>query len=171
MSPSSPRLPFATEDTWHRRARGAPYRHEALAFALGDEEYAIDILRLREIIRTRPITEVPRAPPFVLGVISVRGEVLPVIDLRLRLRGVPTEPGPTSRVLVVKRDGEPFGLLVDAVREVLRLRAEDVEPTPALLGASDSEYIAGIARPLPDRLVIMLELDVVLAFGGPRRAK
>jgi chemotaxis signal transduction protein len=78
---------FATEESYHRRGgRQAIYQREVLAFALCGEEYGIDILRLREIIRTRPITEVPRAPSFVLGVIGVRGEVLPVIDLRLRLR-------------------------------------------------------------------------------------
>jgi len=165
---SSPRLPFATEDTWHRRSRGAPYQHEMLAFALGDEEYAIDIRRLREIIRTRPITEVPRAPAFVLGVISVRGEVLPVIDLRQRLRRPRAAPGRGSRVLIVKRDGEAFGLLVDSVHDVVRLRDEDIEATPALLGASDSEYIAGIARPRPDRLVILLALDAVLGFSARR---
>jgi purine-binding chemotaxis protein CheW len=162
------RLPFATEETWHRRSREKPYQREVLSFLLDDEEYGIDIHRLREIIRTRPITEVPRAPASILGVISVRGEVLPVIDLRMRLRRPRGAPGRGSRVLVVTRDGEAFGLLVDAVRQVDRLREDEIEPTPALLGASDSDYIAGIARPRDGRMVILLELDVVL--GIARRA-
>jgi purine-binding chemotaxis protein CheW len=160
------RLPFATEESWHGRGRATPHQREVLAFALGDEEYGIDILRLREIIRTRPITEVPRAPAFVLGIISVRGEVLPVIDLRRRLRRPRAVPGRDARVLIVVRDGEAFGLLVDAVRQVVRLRDEDIEPVPALLGVSDSEFISGIARPRKDRLVILLELDAVLAFSA-----
>jgi chemotaxis signal transduction protein len=164
---SAKNLPFATEETWGRRARPAVSR-EVLAFLLAGEEYGIDIHRLRGIIRSGPITEVPRAPPFVLGVTSVRGEVLPVIDLRLRVRRPRATVGPASRVLLAQRDGETFGLLVDAVRSVIRLREEEIEATPALLGAGDSEYIAGIARPRPDRLVILLELDAVLQFGARR---
>jgi purine-binding chemotaxis protein CheW len=164
---SSPRLPFATEDTWLRRAR-TPHQHEVLAFSLGDEEYGVDIRRLRGIIRTPPITEVPRAPPFVLGVIGVRGEVLPVVDLRLRLRKPRAAPGPASRVLIARRDDEAFGMVVDAVHQVVRLRDEEIEATPALLGASDSEYIAGIARPWGDRMLILLAVDAVLGFSARR---
>jgi len=165
---------FATEESYHRRGgRQAIYQREVLAFALGPEEYGVDILRLREIIRTRPITEVPRAPAFVLGVIGVRGEVLPVLDLRqrLRLRQQRTAPARAHRVLIVKKQGEAFGLLVDEVRQVVRLRDEDIEQRPGLLGAGESEFIAGIARPRPDRLVILLELDAVLAFsaGGTKK--
>jgi purine-binding chemotaxis protein CheW len=162
--------PFATEESYHRRGgRQAVWQHEVLAFVLAGEEYGVDILRLREIIRTRPVTEVPRAPPFVLGVIGVRGEVLPVLDLRRRLKlRAPRAEGPANRVLVVKKGDEAFGLVVDEVRQVVRLRDEDIEGRPALLGAGESEFIAGIARPRPDRLVILLDLDAVLAFGGPK---
>lgn len=164
---SSPRLPFATAEGWQRRTR-APHQHEVLAFSLGDEEYGIDIRRLRGIIRTPPITEVPRAPAFVLGVIGVRGEVLPVIDLRLRLRKPRATPGASSRVLIARREDEAFALVVDAVRHVVRLRDDEIEATPALLGAADSEYIAGIARPWPDRLLILLAVDAVLGFNARR---
>jgi purine-binding chemotaxis protein CheW len=165
--------PFATEESYHRRGgRQAVYQHEVLAFVLAGEEYGIDILRLREIIRPRPITEVPRAPAFVLGVIGVRGDVMPVLDLRRRLRrgrdrsAPPPAPRNGARVVVVTREGEAFGLLVDEVRQVVRLRDEDIETRPGLLPAADGEFIAGIARPRPDRLVILLDLDVVLAFSA-----
>jgi len=159
--------PFATEDSYHRRSgRGAVWKLEVLTFALGDEEYGVDIQRLREIVRVRPITEVPRAPAFVLGVIGVRGEVLPVLDLRrrLKLRPPAEPPGREARVLIVKRGAEAFGLLVDEVRQVVRLREEDIEATPPVLIGAESEFIAGIGRPRPDRLVILLALDAVLAF-------
>jgi purine-binding chemotaxis protein CheW len=166
--------PFATEESYHRRGgRGAVWKLEVLTFALSGEEYGVDIQRLREIVRVRPITEVPRAPEFVLGVIGVRGEVLPVLDLRRRLRLRPgPAPGRDARVLIVKRGAEAFGLQVDAVRQVVRLREEDIEATPPVLAGGDSEFIAGIGRPLggekdrprADRLVILLALDAVLRF-------
>ena len=167
-------LPFATEATVHayRRAggRGTTWQREVLAFLLGDEEYAIDIRRIREIIKTRPVTEVPRAPGFVLGIISVRGQVIPVMDLRRRLRlpAPPRLPGREARVLIVTRVDEHFGLLVDEVRQVVRMRDSDVEPPPAMLGGPDAEFIAGIGRPWGERMLILLDLDAVLTFAGGR---
>jgi purine-binding chemotaxis protein CheW len=162
-------MAFASDESHPvpRRGRGkGAYQREVLTFALGDEEHGIDILRMREIIRPRPVTEVPRAPAFILGVIGVRGEVLPVLDLRQRLRKAP-RPGVArdARVLIVVKEGEAFGLLVDAVHQVVRLREEDVEPPPPLLGSGDSELIAGIARPYRDRLIILLDLDAVVTFS------
>jgi purine-binding chemotaxis protein CheW len=164
-------LPFATEATYHlsRRGavRGAPFQRELLAFRLGEEEYAVDILRIREIIKTRPVTEVPRAPWFVLGVISVRGQVLPVVDLRRRLRLPERALGRAARVLIVTRGDDLLGLLVDEVRQVVRMRDVDIEPTPSLIGGPEAgELIAGIGRPVPDRLLVLLHLDAVLSFGG-----
>jgi purine-binding chemotaxis protein CheW len=161
---------FATDETYHhgytRRDRAQEYQKEVLAFRLGDEEYGLDILRIREIIKTRPTTEVPRAPKFVLGIISVRGQVIPVIDLRLRLRLSPSPLTKDARVLIVTRDGEAHGLLVDQVRQVVRMRDEEVEPPPQMLGGGESEFISGIGRPRTDRMLILLHLDAVLAFGG-----
>jgi purine-binding chemotaxis protein CheW len=165
-------LPYATEATFHRRAgaRAATWQHEVLAFALGDEEYAVDIRRIREIIKTRPVTEVPRAPAFVPGIISVRGQIIPVIELRQRLRlpAPPRPPGREARVLIVSRGDEDFGLLVDEVRQVVRMRDSDVEPPPAMLGGPDVDLISGIGRPWGDRMLILLDLDAVLTFAEGR---
>jgi len=147
-------------------------QREVLAFLLGGEEYAVDIRRIREIIKTRPVTEVPRAPAFVLGIISVRGQVIPVIELRRRLRlpAPARAPGREARVLIVTRAGEDFGLLVDEVRQVVRMRDSDIEPPPAMLGGGgpEAEFISGIGRPWGERLLILLELDAVLTFAGGR---
>jgi purine-binding chemotaxis protein CheW len=164
---------LATEETYHhgytRRDRSGEYQREILAFGLGDEEYGLDIQRIREIIKMREITELPRAPGFLLGIISVRGQVIPVVDLRLRLR-LPVRPlGRDARILIVTRDGEAYGLCVDAVRQVVRMREEDVEPPPAMLGGAEAEFIAGIGRPRSDRMLILLHLDAVLSFGGGPR--
>src|SRR5262249_9632317 len=128
---------FATEDTYHHgyaQKQRAAFSREVLSFALGGEEYAIDILRIREILKHRAATEVPRAPAFILGVIAVRGQIIPVMDLRLRVRVAAAPPAKESRILVVTHAGEAYGLLVDAVHQVVRMRDEDVEPPPALLG-------------------------------------
>jgi purine-binding chemotaxis protein CheW len=172
---SSRSLPFATEATYHahRRAEGrsGAWQREVLAFLIGGEEYAVDIRRIREIIKPREATEVPRAPAFVLGIISVRGTIIPLIDLRRRLRLDPAlwPPGREARILIVTRAGESFGLFVDEVRQVVRMRDSDVEPPPAMLGGPDAEFIAGIGRPYRDRLLILLELDAVLTFSAGGR--
>jgi purine-binding chemotaxis protein CheW len=179
-------LPLATEDTYRRgldeRLQETPARR-FLTFMLGGEEYALDILRISEIIKVRPVTEVPRAPAFVLGIISVRGTIVPVVDLRLRLNLPAPEPGPAARILIVTQGGEPYGLVVDEVVHVVRLHAEDIEPAPAAVGGASSEFISGIGRPpsilmpgLAGRMLIILNVDGVLAFevatrgaGGGRR--
>jgi len=168
-------LPFATEATYHayRRAEGRAggWQHEVLAFGIGEEEYAVDIRRIREIIKLRVATEVPRAPSFILGIISVRGTIVPLIDLRQRLRLDPPlwPPGREARILIVTRAGESFGLFVDDVRQVVRMRDSDVEPPPPMLRGGESEFISGIGRPYGDRLLILLDLDAVLTFPSGAR--
>lgn len=172
MTTSERGFELATEETYHlyaRRDRADEYQHELLAFCLGTEEYALDILRIAEIIKMRPITEVPRAPQFIPGIISVRGQVVPIVDLRLRLRRPPAAPTKDSRILIVTREGEPFGLIVDAVRHVVRLRDEELEATPPTIGGVEAEFIRAIGRPRRDRLLILLQLDAVLAFSGGKK--
>ncbi len=167
-------LPLATEDTYRRgldeRLQETPARR-FLTFLLGGEEYALDILRISEIIKVRPVTEVPRAPGFVLGIISVRGTIVPVVDLRRRLNLPAPEPGPAARILIVTQNGEPYGLVVDEVVHVVRLHAEDIEPAPATVGGQSSEFVGGIGRPpsimmpgLAGRMLIILNVDAVLGF-------
>jgi purine-binding chemotaxis protein CheW len=167
-------LPLATEDSYRRgldeRVQETPARR-FLTFLLAGEEYALDILRISEIIKVRPVTEVPRAPVFVTGIISVRGIIVPVVDLRLRLHLPSPEPGPAARILIVTRQDEPYGLVVDEVVHVVRLHAEDIEPPPAAVGGPNSEFIGGIGRPpsilmpgLGGRMLIVLNVDAVLAF-------
>jgi len=164
-------LPFATESTYHayRRAEGrvGGWQREVLAFFIGNEEYAVDIRRIREIIKPRETTEVPRAPDFVVGIISVRGTIIPVIDLRRRLKLDPAlwPPGRDARILIVTRADESFGLFVDEVRQVVRMRDADVEPPSAMISGATTDFIAGIGRPYRDRLLILLELDAVLTFS------
>ncbi|MBI4509102.1 MAG: chemotaxis protein CheW [Deltaproteobacteria bacterium] len=166
---SSGIMQLATDETYHhgyaRRDRAAEYQREVLAFQLAREEYALDILRIREILKMRSITDVPRAPTFVLGIVALRGQVIPVINLRLRLRMPSTPVGKDTRILIVTRDGEQFGLIVDAVNQVVRMRDEEIEPPPPMIGGVESEFVSGIGRPRADRLLILLNLDAVVNFS------
>jgi purine-binding chemotaxis protein CheW len=149
-------------------AAEAEARREYLTFLLGAEEYAVEIERVREVLKVPAITEVPRAPAHVLGVVMVRGEVVAVFDPRRRL-GLPaaTVLGRAGRVLVCDAGEGAVGLLVDAVSQVMRLRPADVEPRPQGIGGAAAEYIAGIGRDR-GRMVILLDLGAVL---GARAAE
>jgi purine-binding chemotaxis protein CheW len=146
---------------------------EFLAFALGPETYALPIERLREIVKVPPLTEVPRGPAELLGVMNLRGEVLPVYDLKLRLQlsSAPAQvAGPHAdlgqlprgaRVLVLSDERGDAGVLVDRVQEVLKLRPSMVEPAPRGVAAADRSSIAGIGR-RGDELFILLDLGQAL---------
>jgi purine-binding chemotaxis protein CheW len=155
---------LATEEAWNRKAQLATsVVREYLNVHVGEEEYGIDIRRIREIIKVRAPTEVPRAPGFVLGVISVRGVVLPVIDLRMRLKlDGRTAWSAQARFLIVAREEELFGLLVDEVRHVVRLSDDAIEPPPMLAGM-ELDFIDGIGR-TEQKMVILLNMDAILRF-------
>jgi purine-binding chemotaxis protein CheW len=170
------RFTFATEETYLRsaEARAARRDHGVLTFVVGGNLYGLEIAHVREIIKVHETTEVPRVPGFLIGVITVRGTVIPVIDLRLRLR-VETAPlGRLARILVVIKDNERFGLLVDAVRDVVRFSEDQIEPPPPSLAApSETPMLAGIARYQTverERMVVLLSLEALLTFdiAAPR---
>lgn len=152
----APEEPVAEEDP------EAVAREEYLTFALGSEEYAVAIERVREVMRCPPITEVPRAPRHVLGVVTVRGEVVTVFDPRRRL-GLPgAAPGPDAGRIVIVDAGEgPCGLLVDAVSSVVRLRPGSIEARPQGIGGASAECLAGIGRQ-GGRLFTVLDLGAFL---------
>lgn len=119
---------------------------EFLAFMLGSESYALPLSCIREILRVPPITEVPRAAPDVLGIISVRGQVTTLFDLRRKL-SLPCAPvTQKTRVLLADQGEEPLGLLCDRVLEVQRLTEQEVE-LASVLGHETSSYVMGIGRP------------------------
>ncbi len=160
---------LATEETYlrHIDSRDVKPTRAMLTFVVGGETYGLEILHIREIIKMTEVTEVPRMPLFLLGVISVRGVVIPVLDLRLRLRLDDTPLTRAARILVVDVDGEPFGLLVDAVTDVVRFAESDIEPPPSTLNVSDSSFLAGIGRYASGKrtkMVILLHLDAVVKF-------
>ena len=135
-------------------------RRQFVAFRLGVEEYAVAIERVREILKAPVLTEVPRAPTHVAGVILVRGEVVAVQDPRRRL-GLPGAPGPSARVIVCEATGERVGLLVDGVSQVLRLLPSEIEGRTHGIAGIDPNYVAGVGRE-GQRLVVLLDVEALL---------
>lgn len=135
---------------------------QLVTFSIGEEEFGVDILRVREIIRMLEITRVPRAPEFVEGVINLRGSVIPIIDLRKRFRLTAKENDKDTRIVVISIDNMTVGFIVDSVSQVLRIPANTIEPTPPVVAGLDSEYIEGVGK-LEDRLLILLDLDRLLS--------
>jgi purine-binding chemotaxis protein CheW len=134
---------------------------EYLTFRLAGETYGVEIGRVVEVLRTPPITEVPRAPADVRGVISVRGDVITVIDPRGRL-GLAHAEGPPARRMVIVEDGQgSCGLLVDRVAGVVRLPRGALEPCPQALASADGDLFLGIGRER-DRLFLVLDAKALL---------
>ncbi len=136
-----------------------------LTFALSDEEYGIEILKIREIIGMMDVTTVPQMPAFVKGVINLRGKVIPVIDLRLRF-GLQPKPYDERTCIIVTEvrghDGSvQMGLVVDTVSEVVNIGLEELENTPVFGVDVDTHYILGMAK-LKGRVKILLDIDKVL---------
>ncbi len=138
---------------------------EYLAFRLGTDAFAAPVSMIREILKPPPITFVPRAPRHILGIVSVRGLVVTVLDLRRMMRLQEAPVGSRSRILLVATDEETLGLLVDEVHEVHRLPESEVERASAVLGSDVSDAVSGIAHPLDGRekVLVLLDLKVLLS--------
>jgi purine-binding chemotaxis protein CheW len=134
---------------------------ELLGFMLSDEEYALDILEIKEIVRLQPITAVPRAPGYLKGIVTLRGVIVPIFDLRCRLGLQEIEHGPDTRIVVVYRGDEYAGLVVDSITQVIRVGVASIEPPPHTIGLVEAEFLRGVAR-FQERLVILLNLARVL---------
>ncbi|MDE2571728.1 MAG: purine-binding chemotaxis protein CheW [bacterium] len=140
---------------------------QVVSFSLGKEEYGVDIAQVQEINRMVQITHVPRAPHFMEGVINLRGQLIPIIDLRARFDMPRAEHTKNTRIVVTDIGTKRVGMVVDAVSEVLRLPVEQVEEAPEMISGVDTEYIRGVGK-LGDRLIIMLDLQRVISASEKR---
>jgi purine-binding chemotaxis protein CheW len=134
---------------------------QLVSFHIGSEEFGLDILRVQEINRMVEITRVPNAPPFVSGVINLRGRVIPIVDLRERFGLAKKETDKNTRIIVVELKGRIVGFVVDSVQEVLRIPKRITEPPPAMVAGIGSEYITAVGK-LEDRLLILIDLERIL---------
>ncbi len=140
-----------------------------LMFQLDNDVYALDILKVREILDTPPITKVPRVPAYLLGVINLRGSVVPVVDLKMRLGFEKKETEENEAcVIIVEKEGRnnllrPFGLLVDAVQEVIALASENISEVTKVGLGMNTDYVSGVGNH-HDQFVLIMNLNKILAI-------
>jgi purine-binding chemotaxis protein CheW len=139
---------------------------QIVGFKLGEEEFGIDIFSVKEIIRMPIMTRVPNAPKFVVGVVNMRGKVIPIIDLCIRFGLPPTEINNNERkIIVIEHENKTVGFLVDTIKEVSNIRKSLTEPPPPMVAGIDSDYITAIAK-LDDKLLILLEIAKILVLAN-----
>jgi purine-binding chemotaxis protein CheW len=132
---------------------------QLVSFNLDSEEYGVEVLKVREIIRMIPITHMPNTPPYVEGIINLRGKVIPIISMRKRFGLMEAENNTHTRIMVMDMDGELTGFVVDAVSEVIRVSASEIQPAPPVVsGNMEQECIAGVINH-SERLLVVLELE------------
>jgi purine-binding chemotaxis protein CheW len=139
---------------------------QVVSFKLGPEEYGVDIAQVQEINRMVAVTHVPRAPVFMEGVINLRGQLIPIIDLRTRFGMPRADRSKNTRIVVTEVGGKRIGMVVDSVSEVLRLPVDAVEPAPDMIAGIDTDYIRGVGK-VDDRLIILLDLAKIIT--GPEK--
>lgn len=148
-----------------RNAAGAPGSKQVLTFTLGEETYGVDILRVQEIRGWSPVTRIPQAPAHVLGVLNLRGSIVPIVDLRMRFSLERAEYTPLTVIIVLsvqspvgRRD---FGVVVDGVSDVIDVPTADVKDAPELGAHVSTEFIAGLAA-VAGRMVMLLDIDQLI---------
>jgi purine-binding chemotaxis protein CheW len=141
--------------------------NQVLTFTLGDETYGVDILRVQEIRGWSPVTRIPQAPAHVLGVLNLRGSIVPIVDLRMRFNLQRAEYTPLTVIIVLSVESavgrRDFGLVVDGVSDVMDVPTADVKPPPELGEQVTTEFIEGLAA-VAGRMVMLLDIDKLI--GG-----
>ncbi|WP_305043902.1 chemotaxis protein CheW [Geoalkalibacter sp.] len=143
------------------KQEGARREAQLACFRLGSEFYALDIMKIREIIKPQKLTPVPRAPSFVEGVINLRGAVIPVVDMRRRF-GLPVDPHQQkSRIIICSLSEKIIGLMVDEVTEVRNFTREEVQPPPHFMQSAATDFMIGVCR-VRGELLIILDVEKIL---------
>ncbi len=132
-----------------------------LTFQLAGEEYGLEILKVREIVKIMDITSVPQMPTYVKGVVNLRGMVIPVIDLRLQFGLPEAEYTDETCIIVVNVGGTEMGVVVDTVQEVLDITDDQIEPPPSVGSQVDTKFILGMGK-IGERVKILLDIDCIL---------
>ncbi len=140
-----------------------------LSLAAGHEQFGINILRVKEIFEYCELTPIPRMPAFICGALNLRGQVVPVVDLSLRLGKEATVVAQRSCIVIVELTGGKFeemevGLLIDAVHQVIDIDQQDIRPAPSFDGAINTDFIHGMGK-VEDNFIILLDIDQVLSMS------
>ncbi|GFO55090.1 chemotaxis protein CheW [Geomonas sp. Red276] len=149
---SAQNLPVKKSETQHELI-------QLVSFNLGAEEYAVEVLKVREIIRMTGITHIPNTPHYIEGIINLRGQVIPIVSLRKRFSMEFNEVDHHTRIMVMDIGGKLMGFIVDGVSEVIRISSGEIQPPPAMVaGGVDQDFICGVIQH-SDHLLLMLQLD------------
>ncbi|HKP13588.1 MAG TPA: chemotaxis protein CheW [Blastocatellia bacterium] len=136
-------------------------KQQMIIFRVGAEEFAVDIMLVKEVVMMREITPVPETAAFVEGVMNLRGSLVPVVDLRKRLRARRAADGTDRRILIARLENKPIGLIVDGASEVVRVSRDMIEPAPDVIRELDADYVAGIIN-LGERFVTLMDVERAL---------
>lgn len=132
---------------------------QLVSFMLSGEEYGVEVLKVREIIRMITITKMPNTPHFVEGIINLRGKVIPIISMRKRFGLMESENDSQTRIMVMDVPGGLTGFIVDGVSEVIRIHSSEIQPPPSMVsGNIDQDFITGVFNHV-DRLLIIMDVD------------
>ncbi len=141
--------------------QGAAPGREYLTFRLGDEEYGVDILRVQEIRSYDPVTRIANAPGFIKGVINLRGNIVPIVDMRVRLQLSLAAYDATTVVIILNVGIRTVGIVVDGVSDVVALKPDELRPAPELGGALDTRYVTGLGA-LDERMLILIDIESLI---------
>jgi purine-binding chemotaxis protein CheW len=143
---------------------------QLVSFTLDDVEYGLDILRVHEILRIPEITRLPNTPNYIRGVINLRGNVIPVVDVRDRFGFVQKEATENSRIIVIESEGKQIGLYVDNVSQVIRINNKNIDPPSDLIEGVSEVFIEGIGR-LKNSLIVILNMKSILFDKNEKNEK
>ncbi len=133
---------------------------QLVSFMLADEEYGVEVLKVREIIRMPTITKMPNVPQHVEGIINLRGKVIPIISMRKRFNLMESENNSQTRIIIMDVVGSLTGFIVDSVSEVIRIHGSEIQPPPSMVLSSgvNQEFITGVYNHA-ERLLIIMDID------------
>lgn len=131
---------------------------QLVIFSLGKEEYGVDIMQVKEIVPYKEPVKMPNTLQFVEGIINLRGEIIPIVNLKKRFNISGEDIGDQTRVIVMSIDSKKVGFIVDDASEVITINSENIEPAPEIVAGIDRRYITGIGK-VEERILIILDLD------------
>ena len=135
---------------------------EFLTFTLGEEHYGLDIMQVREIRGYEPVTKIANAPPFIKGVLNLRGDIVPIVDLRLKFAVGEATYNEFTIVIMLHIGERIVGIVVDSVSDVINISADEMKPPPEFGVAFDSQYLPGLA-PVNDQMIILLNIEKLIS--------
>ncbi|HWM45868.1 MAG TPA: chemotaxis protein CheW [Xanthobacteraceae bacterium] len=146
-----------------RAAGGAPDRTEFISFAIGDDQYGVDIMSVREIKGWSEITPLPNQPEYVRGVLNLRGAMVPIIDLRCRFGQGLTEATPLHIMIIVQVDGRPVGLLADRVLDIVAADGGEIQSVPDIAQTAGAQFLSGLVT-IDGAMIALINLPTLVAL-------